>query len=250
VDDCSHDQTADIVGNYALQDSRIRFYKNHRNLGDYNNRNKAASYAQGKYLKYLDSDDIMYSHCLTVMVDYMELFEGAGLGLSSTGRVHSPQPTCLSPKESYLMHFCEQDLFGRAPGSSIITRRAFELAGGFSGETHVGDLELWLKLAARFPLVTLPRDLVWDRVHDEQESTSSSQTSRDLMRIPTYLNALERNDCALVPDELQVAIAAFKTKYAKFSLNRILRGGMTDFFSYRRALKLEYKDYIRVFRNV
>ena len=55
VDDCSKDNTLQIATNYQAKDDRIKVYKNEKNLGDYPNRNKAASYAKGKYLKYVDS---------------------------------------------------------------------------------------------------------------------------------------------------------------------------------------------------
>ena len=57
VDDASTDQTVSIAKEFALRDQRIKVYVNDQNLGDYPNRNKAASYAIGKYIKYLDSDD-------------------------------------------------------------------------------------------------------------------------------------------------------------------------------------------------
>lgn len=72
VDDCSTDSTVAIAQSYASKDARIKVFVNEINLGDYNNRNRAASYANGKYIKYWDSDDIMYPHCLQVMVSAME----------------------------------------------------------------------------------------------------------------------------------------------------------------------------------
>jgi glycosyltransferase involved in cell wall biosynthesis len=54
VDDGSKDQTVKIAQEFAEKDKRIRLYINEKNLGDYGNRNKAASYATGKYIKYLD----------------------------------------------------------------------------------------------------------------------------------------------------------------------------------------------------
>src|SRR5665647_2829415 len=60
VDDCSKDSTVDIAEKYARLDKRVHVYKNERNLGQFGNRNKAASYAKGVYLKYVDSDDIIY----------------------------------------------------------------------------------------------------------------------------------------------------------------------------------------------
>jgi glycosyltransferase involved in cell wall biosynthesis len=45
VDDVSTDATVAIAEKYAKQDGRIKVYKNQNNLGDYKNRNRAASYA-------------------------------------------------------------------------------------------------------------------------------------------------------------------------------------------------------------
>src|ERR1700682_441555 len=83
VDDCSKDNTVKIAKAYAEKDSRIKVFVNEKNLGDYLNRNRAAELAQGKYIKYLDSDDLIYYYALEVMVKYMEKFPDAGFGLSS-----------------------------------------------------------------------------------------------------------------------------------------------------------------------
>ncbi len=71
VDDGSTDGSVEIARNYAARDNRIRFFRNEKNLGDYPNRNRAASLATGKFLKYLDSDDILYPHSLTIMIEAM-----------------------------------------------------------------------------------------------------------------------------------------------------------------------------------
>ncbi|MES2849857.1 MAG: glycosyltransferase family 2 protein, partial [Bacteroidota bacterium] len=53
VDDGSKDNTLSVIKEFAEKDSRIRYYQNEKNLGDYPNRNKAASYARGEYIAYL-----------------------------------------------------------------------------------------------------------------------------------------------------------------------------------------------------
>src|SRR5664279_4015758 len=60
VDDGSKDNTVNIARRYELQDSRIKVYINTTNLGDYPNRNHAAGFAIGKYIKYIDADDAIY----------------------------------------------------------------------------------------------------------------------------------------------------------------------------------------------
>ena len=73
VDDQSTDSSLQIARDYARRDARIRVHANDRNRGDYPNRNHAASFAQGEFLKFHDSDDVMYPHCLEVMVHYLSL---------------------------------------------------------------------------------------------------------------------------------------------------------------------------------
>ena len=82
VDDVSTDNSVSIARAYEKKDVRIKVYVNDKNLGDYPNRNKAASYAKGKYLKYLDADDLIYPRGLEVMVHTMEQFPEAALGIS------------------------------------------------------------------------------------------------------------------------------------------------------------------------
>lgn len=80
VDDQSQDKSVRIAKTYASKDKRISVYVNDKNVGDYPNRNRAASYAKGKYLKYLDADDMLYKNTLEIMVENMEQFSEAALG--------------------------------------------------------------------------------------------------------------------------------------------------------------------------
>jgi glycosyltransferase involved in cell wall biosynthesis len=202
VDDCSTDNTVEIARKYEATDSRVKVYVNEKNLGDYPNRNKAASYASGKYIKYVDSDDIMYSHCLTVMVNAMEQFPEAGLGLSAIGENEYPYPKLIGMKEAYLEHFGSYGHFDRAPGSSIIKKKIFDEVGGFSGKRMIGDNELWFTIARYYPLVKLPRDLVWDRKHDSQESQSDYANSYVKLRKGVLKEALSHIDCPLNISEI------------------------------------------------
>jgi hypothetical protein len=168
VDDCSKDHTVEIARRYT-EDSRVQVHVNEKNLGDYPNRNRAASFARGKYLKYLDSDDVIYSHGLEVMVSSMERFPEAVLGLSRPQRNHGPDPAQISPKEAYVEHFLKDGFLDAGPSGTIIQTSAFRELGGFSGKRFVGDTEMWLRLAARWPVVRFVQGLVWWRQHEQQE---------------------------------------------------------------------------------
>ena len=197
VDDRSSDATVDIAKHFAAQDSRVSVYVNDVNLGDYPNRNKAASYARGAYIKFLDADDIFYFHGLEVMVRSMLEFPEAGFGLSSHADKNKPFPVCIDPLTTYREHFYENAHFDRAPGSSIIKLEAFNQVNGFSGARMIGDYELWFKLARYYKMVKFPFDLYWNRVHEEQESRSVYAKQYPLLRRKVLKEALEHPDCPL-----------------------------------------------------
>ena len=173
VDDGSSDRTLEIAHNFSKVDERIRVYQNEKNLGDYPNRNKAASYATGKYLKYLDADDVIYPYSLQIMVEAMENYQKAGLALSfNIIDDTKPYPQLIEPQEAYKSFFLCKNVLGVGPSAAIIRRKCFESVGGFSGRQYVGDTELWLKLAGRYPVVKLQPSLVWWRRHENQQMKS------------------------------------------------------------------------------
>ena len=170
VDDHSKDKTVEIARYYEFKDSRVKVYINERNLGDYPNRNKAASYAKGKYLKYVDSDDMIYSFGLEQLVYYMEQFPNAGYGLCTLKpNLKNKFPLYLSPLDAYNYHYLGPGLFHKAPLSAIIKKKEFDLVGGFIEERMVGDFEMWHKLSLKYSVVLMPQGIVWYRSHDSQE---------------------------------------------------------------------------------
>lgn len=215
VDDCSTDDTVAIATNYAKKDPRVKLFVNKENLGDYPNRNKAAALATGKYIKYLDSDDLIYAHGLQVMVAAMEQFPSAGFGLSAISDAAHPYPFCINMHKAYLEHFGAYGHFGRAPGSSIIVKKAFDQVGGFSGKRMIGDNELWFTLGRYYPMVKLPRDLVWDRVHDAQESKSEYAAAYEKLRKEVVSAALANADCPLSAVEIESIRKTEKSKSFK-----------------------------------
>lgn len=215
VDDASADRTVEIAKNYEAQDERVKVYVNEKNLGDYPNRNKAASYATGKYIKYLDSDDIIYPHGLEVMVMSMEQFPEAGYGLSACGYEEKQMPLLKTCREAYLENFGSNHHFDRAPGSSIIKKIAFDKVGGFSGKRMIGDYEFWLKIARYYPMVVFPRDLVWDRTHAAQERQSDYAKDYELLRKEVVESALNHQDCPLTRGEILLICRAMKKKRIK-----------------------------------
>lgn len=243
VDDASSDRTVDICREFEARDARVSVHVNDRNLGDYANRNRAAEHARGTYIKYLDSDDFIYPHGLQVMVRCMETFPVAGLGLSAIPTSKGPAPRLLPPREAYKTNFFEYDLLARAPGSAIVRRSAFIERGGFSGKRQVGDHELWLRMASRFPVVTMPTDLVWDRHHADQEKHLDDSVEKTLMHEEVQIEALESADCPLDPSERAAARNALNYARLKNYWGYLRTpGGMKTASKYRKRANLSSID--------
>ena len=72
MDDCSTDNTAKVVQEYIKKDNRISYHKLDINSGAAVARNKAVDLANGKYMAFLDSDDVWFPEKLTKQIGYME----------------------------------------------------------------------------------------------------------------------------------------------------------------------------------
>lgn len=71
VDDCSTDNTDEVVNQY-LVDERIRYIKNDTNSGAAVSRNRALREAKGKWIAFLDSDDLWEADKLQKQILFMK----------------------------------------------------------------------------------------------------------------------------------------------------------------------------------
>lgn len=69
VDDCSMDNTNEIVAQF--NDSRITYVKNEKNSGAAVSRNRALAQAKGKWIAFLDSDDLWAPEKLEKQLKFM-----------------------------------------------------------------------------------------------------------------------------------------------------------------------------------
>jgi hypothetical protein len=222
VDDGSRDRTVEIAREF-LSDARVQLHLNATNLGDYPNRNRAAGLARGKYLKYLDSDDLIYPHGLAVMVAAMEQFPEAALGMCRPASPAGPYPACMTPHAAYAEHFLGNGLLDCGPTGTIVRTRCFREAGGFSGKRYVGDLEMWIKLAARWQVVQLPEGLIWWRMHAGQEYQTGTRSHDYFMVYAMVMEALAAPDCPLSAEERGRAVARKRRRHARDLLRLAVR---------------------------
>jgi glycosyltransferase involved in cell wall biosynthesis len=243
VDDCSSDKTVEIAKQYAQRDARIKVHINDQNLGDYKNRNKAASLATGKYLKYLDSDDLIYKHGLSVMVESMEQFPEAAVGISSP-RIQDTQfyPFVLSPLEIYTKHFFDYYLLDMGPSGLIFNTHLFRAIGCFSGKNYVGDSELLLKITAAYPCVLVNPSLTYWRIHEEQEIVKERKDlTIPVLRYDILHEALSSATCPLPPETSKKLIRYHKQHIIRSLVKHAVMSGKSNYIKELNRFMKKYK---------
>lgn len=71
IDDCSKDRSSNIIKEFQKEDSRIKYIKLEKNSGASVSRNVGIENAKGKFIAFVDSDDIWESNKLKIQIEYM-----------------------------------------------------------------------------------------------------------------------------------------------------------------------------------
>lgn len=181
VDDHSNDTTLNIIGSYAKRYRNIRYVANETNEGVGASRNRGISIAQGKYIAFLDHDDLwepskleLQVKCLTDNPDVGAVYCYCRF-LNSDNDIN--RHISSSTTEDLLIHgavFC-------MPGSVLIRAETIRQAGLFPHEREISeDLALWLEVSTLTEFSCLPRPLYVRRKHSNQLSSQRTGVCDEL----------------------------------------------------------------------
>lgn len=219
VDDASSDKTYEIASAYALKDKRIRLYKNDFNLGQFKNRNKAASFARGEYLMHVDSDDQVYLNGIELCINAMYSYPEAGFGIYF--ETENSQIKCLQPEHAVRKHFFNKSFLTIGPGGTIIKKDLFDSIGGFPLEYSIaGDLYYNLSAAVSTKILLLPFQFLNYRIHEGQEINNKFD----------YLWA----NYTFLKDALQNLQLPLSESEKNWLMNKNRRRAIVNFFNYFR----------------
>lgn len=149
VDDCSSDDSMEVIKDYAKQDDRVVLIKNEMNLGLPISLNKAIKISKGDYIVRMDGDDICIVDRLEKQVGYIKDNQavdilGAGAILISQagveiGSVNMPE----TDKEiKNTMRYNNPMIHP----SIVIKKSVLEELGGYDENLRKAqDLDLWLR---------------------------------------------------------------------------------------------------------
>ncbi len=177
VDDCSTDNTEDIVKN--INDRRIKFIKHLQNKGANTARNTGIKAAIGEYIAFQDSDDEWAPGKLSKQVaEFNKASQDIGVVYTAFWRIEGEKKT-YTPSADILKTdgFILEELLKRnfiTTQSILVKKACFEEVGLFD-ETmpRLQDWELLLRLSKRYPFLFIDEPLV--NVYHTPGSITSNQ---------------------------------------------------------------------------
>ena len=163
VDDGSTDETPEALAVYL---DRLKFISQ-PNRGVSAARNTGIQFARGKYICFLDSDDLWKPRKLEVQLK--EMARHPEFKISYTDEVWIRNGRWANPKKRHQKYsgWILQKLLPLciiSPSSVMIERVVFEQVGLFDESFPAGeDYDLWLRIGSRFPILFIPEKLIIKR---------------------------------------------------------------------------------------
>lgn len=213
VDDGSTDDTGRELAKFG---DRLRYFAT-ENRGAAAARNFGVRQARGRYVAFLDSDDLWRPSKLQAQVSYMEehpeikVCQTEEIWIRNGVRVN-PKAVHRKPSGNIFLRSLELCLV--SPSAVLLTRELFKELGGFDESFPVcEDYDLWLRLAAKYPVPLIAEPLVIKR-GGHADQLSRSVWGMDRYRILALQKLLhagiggERRAAALAVLRRKVAILA------------------------------------------
>lgn len=179
INDCSSDNTSNILAKASRLDNRIRIVSNETNLGLTRSLNKALVLARGEYIARQDADDISGTERFARQIERMEdspelmLLGTGGYLVDENGRrlwtekIHSGSQKLkkIIRKRNCFIH-----------GSVMIRKKCLEKTGLYREEFRYGqDYDLFLRFSESFVIDNLTEPLYSYRLNEKGISALKSK---------------------------------------------------------------------------
>ncbi len=238
VNDGSTDHTLDVVAQFPYA-----WCISKKNGGQASARNVGIRGSCGKYIAFLDADDLWYPEKLQVQIDFLEKtgLDWSYSDIFAFDNSQTKKQLFLTSKwyRHYEGDIANQLLFNCfiSTPTVVVNRSVFNEVGLFKESCLLRnreDWEMWLRIAARYPVGVIRRPLAGYRVH-----STSSTGSEDPARIFASELAVIEMACAREPRLAPLREQAIAYRCISLANRLVGLGRISTACSfYRRALRL------------
>lgn len=200
LDDCSTDNTANIIKSYS--DKRIRYVYNEKNLKIAASLNKGISLARGKYIARMDADDIALPYRFQKQIDIFKNNPNIDIVnirfniMSENGNNIRKFKYNISPSSNALKYLIHIDSFICHPG--VMIKKEWYQKYKYKTEIdayNVEDCELWLRMISNgAQCYTIKEPLLNYRINNQSVTHVKSGKELQIKNICNlYLNSIFSN---------------------------------------------------------
>lgn len=249
-DDCSTDDTWNVIQQY--KDSRIRAWRNEENMGEYPNRNKVLAQARGKFIFYLDGDDILYKNALSTFAGYIEAFPEADSIWGCFPYDFAVYPCLFTPLEMTQLLF-----FTNYPISIIgFTETLFKVSmlkelGGLPEQYRSGDTYIKRKLASTYPVLLTSLGYSFWRQSEGQASKKLTLQYTNLKEAYSQNKEIILSSQFPLSSDRETLLLNNRISFVKLLfINTVLKGKVIDFFSQLRSVGFSWRTIFLLTRKI
>ncbi|MBI1877687.1 MAG: glycosyltransferase [Chloroflexi bacterium] len=184
VDDGSTDETRQVIEKY-LTDSRVK-YLYQPNQERAAARNHGLRGSSGKYIAFLDADDLWLPDKLKVQVEYLDTHSEMGLCfthhrfINEEGTLTGKPGVMFKPGPDQFSRLLEANFI--ANSTVIIARTVFDKLGLFDESLPAygsEDWDMWLRIARFYPIHFIDQPLTLYRLHEGNTSLERMRLSAE-----------------------------------------------------------------------
>ena len=183
LDDTSTDKSFRIIKDFEQQDPRIKVYRNDKNLGVVGSRNKLINHSKGKYIAWIDSDDIAIKKRFEKQINFLEAHPEIGM----TGAY----PVIIDENGNKIIKWWFEtdpqklkiELFFHSPflSSSVVIRKSALPQNRYDSNFAVAeDFDLYSKISENSDIANIPEFLVKYRINSKGLSKSNTEKMEQL----------------------------------------------------------------------
>ena len=180
INDGSTDQTVELLD--TVEDSRLKIF-DYENGGTSVARNRGLAHATGEFIAFLDADDLWTSDKLQLQLAALQQHPEAGVAYSWAYYMDEQGKFFHADKPIFFYGNVYAELLVRdfiVSGSNcLIRRQAIESVGEFDPALSCAqDWDYWLRLAARWPFVVVPKLQIYYRISSNSASSNIELTEK------------------------------------------------------------------------
>lgn len=179
IDDCSSDNSVEVIDNFILNFPKIQFIKNNKNIGLTKSVSNALQYATGDFFIDLAADDILLPNCIEMQLDAFKKSKFTNLAMVYGNAEH------INKEGNHLSYYFEVDenlksktlrpsgnIYSKVISSetvlcsvsSMYNKSIFDALNGYDTTLSYEDLDYWIRASRKYNIEYIDAVLVQKRI--------------------------------------------------------------------------------------